>query len=1055
MAVGTDGLVYVADLGLDAVLVFDRDGIHQRQWGVTDPNALAIAPSSGHVVTLRTSSCTVTEFDPMGTTVRSFGSCGSTSGTMSNPTGVAVAADDSVYVVDSGHDKIQQYTPTGTVVRTWGSSGTANGQFRSPVAIARAADGSVLVTDRTRDDVQVFTADGTFLRKWGATGSGDGLFQEVSGIAAAPDGSVVTVDLGTTTLPPQVQRFNADGTFLDRWGSRGSLVGELDGARGVAVGPDGAIFVVEGTNLRVQRFGTDGTPTARWGSYEVPGRLRAPRAVSVDAGGQVVVADEGAETVQVFTAGGTLADTWSATDGPSGSLLDPWDTAIEADGDVLVVDRGHDWIQRYDAAGTPAGGWGGTGTGDGQFTDPIGIAVGPDGEVFVSDVGAKRVQQFHPDGTFVRSWSTVTSTGNVFTPGGLDLDAAGEVYVANTGNQRVEVFSPTGTYVRRWGASDLQGLTVDRAAGVVYTTNCTSRRLTRTDLSGAAALTLPVTGCPVDVAARGDDVYAAEQPGFPGARVERYAYPPGGGLDIALTVDPGARVVGSPLQYHVTLVNTGSVTLSGVTLASTALPDCARAVAALPPRVTRVIDCSYVPVAADVGVFAATVSVDTDQTDAVGSNEVSVQVNGAATATTLRSWHASPTGLPDGDPIGARTTATTPGIAVGPDGDVYVAGTRAYPAAARVMRFDGDGGFESQFGEPGTAPGELGRPNRLAVGPDGEIYVADCDNARIQRFTAAGTLDHTWIEERTPSSRVTACSPADVDVAADGRAFVADSANDRIAVIDGDTLTTAWGGPGTGDGQFTNPTGVAVAPDGSVYVLDAGNKRVQRFSPAGVFLARFGSSGSALGQFSNPAAMDVDADGNVYVADWGSSATRRVQVFTAEGVLLVSLPIATTELAVGLDAGGSAHLYAYPSSSPSSSTPLGLVREFVVAAGPVARVALAADATQLRVGQSANFTVTVDNIGTVPLTGVTVDTGGLTGCTSPVPDLAVGGSRTVTCSATATVDHVGRHHLRAIVDTGETPPSSSTALAVQVLRPTIAHFGGAGSGDGQLRDPRA
>ena len=77
-----------------------------------------------------------------------------------------------------------------------------------------------------------------------------------------------------------------------------------------------------------------------------------------------------------------------------------------------------------------------------------------------------------------------------------------------------------------------------------------------------------------------------------------------------------------------------------------------------------------------------------------------------------------------------------------------------------------------------------------------------------------------------------------------------------------------------------------------------------------------------------------------------------------------------------VDAGGSAHLYTYPSASTSTTTAVGVVREQVLAAGPVVAVALTADKAQLGVGQTANFTVKIDNVGTVALTGVSVDTGG-------------------------------------------------------------------------------
>ncbi|HMQ25815.1 MAG TPA: carboxypeptidase regulatory-like domain-containing protein, partial [Acidimicrobiales bacterium] len=270
------------------------------------------------------------------------------------------------------------------------------------------------------------------------------------------------------------------------------------------------------------------------------------------------------------------------------------------------------------------------------------------------------------------------------------------------------------------------------------------------------------------------------------------------------------------------------------------------------------------------------------------------------------------------------------------------------------------------------------------------------------------------------------------------------AANDRIDVISGGTLTAGWGTGGSGDGQFNLPIGVAVAPDGTVYVLDSGNRRVQRFNANGIFLGTFGSGGTGLGQLSNPVAIDVDAAGLVYVAEWASSSSspRRVQVFTPTGQVLANLPIASPRLAVHTDAGGSTRLVTYPNAPSSSSTLTGSIREYVLAAGPVVVPTLSADVAQLEVGDTVTYTLRLDNPGPVPLTGVTVDAGGLTGCSGPVADIAAFDHRTVTCSAVATTAHVGRLHLLATVETNETPPTASNPLAVQVLRPTLAQFTG-------------
>jgi DNA-binding beta-propeller fold protein YncE len=96
-----------------------------------------------------------------------------------------------------------------------------------------------------------------------------------------------------------------------------------------------------------------------------------------------------------------------------------------------------------------------------------------------------------------------------------------------------------------------------------------------------------------------------------------------------------------------------------------------------------------------------------------------------------------------------------------------------------------------------------------------------------------------------------------------------------------------FGESGSGEGQFSAPSGIAVNQgSGQVYVVDAGNDRVQRFDEDGGFLGAFGGPGTAEGEFSfnfSFTGVAVAPDGSVYVADSGNN---RVQKFTEDGTFV-------------------------------------------------------------------------------------------------------------------------------------------------------------------------
>ncbi|MEW5958315.1 MAG: flippase activity-associated protein Agl23 [Chloroflexota bacterium] len=188
------------------------------------------------------------------------------------------------------------------------------------------------------------------------------------------------------------------------------------------------------------------------------------------------------------------------------------------------------------------------------------------------------------------------------------------------------------------------------------------------------------------------------------------------------------------------------------------------------------------------------------------------------------------------------------------------------------------------WGSNGHDDGQFITPRNLAVGPDGQIYVADSGNHRIQVFDSQGNFVMKWGSEGTGPGQFN--EPWGIVVAPDGAIFVADTWNHRIQVFSptGQFLR-AFGSfanvqhdAQAEPGKFWGPRGLALDAAGNLYVTDTGNKRVQKFTPDGQFLQAWGGGGIIPGAFEEPVGIDIDPQGNIYVADvWN----QRVQKFDA------------------------------------------------------------------------------------------------------------------------------------------------------------------------------
>ena len=214
------------------------------------------------------------------------------------------------------------------------------------------------------------------------------------------------------------------------------------------------------------------------------------------------------------------------------------------------------------------------------------------------------------------------------------------------------------------------------------------------------------------------------------------------------------------------------------------------------------------------------------------------------------------------------------GVAVDSNGNVYVADTSNH----RIQVFDHNGVFLRKWGSYGSGDGKFNSPRGVAVDSAGSIYVADYWNHRIQVFDSAGNFLRKFGDGSAMYFGVA------VDSA--GNVYTIDTNVARVQVFDtAGNLLRSWGDYGDETEQFDNPSGIAVDSEGNVYVVDTYNHRIQVFDNNGNFQYTWGSFSpeGADGQFVAPRGVALDSAGQVYVADSGN---HRIQVFEKDGTFL-------------------------------------------------------------------------------------------------------------------------------------------------------------------------
>ena len=487
------------------------DGAVGRFYG---PSGVAV-DATGTVFVADTSNNTIRKISPAGVVSTLAGTAGvigaangtGTAASFNRPTGIAFDKAGNILVADSSNSLIRQITPLGAVTTLAGTVGSTVA-VDGPVATATFTFITGVATDNTGN---VFVTDGVRLRKINTAGQISTLWvfpgavggPVLTGLATDAAGVVYVLSLGGT-----VYKITPDGTATIVIGP-GGICATLSyfAATGIALDATGNFYIAATSRNRIFRITPScvettlaGGATDAAGSIDGTTNFSGPASLTLDAAGNIYVADTNNNTIRKITTDGkvvTLAGAasnagatngtgavarfnnagifWAlfplyiANSGPPGAspLAYAGGVAVDAAGIMYVADTGNNIIRKITVDGvvtTVAGIAGVPGSLDGAaaaatFTNPSGVALDGAGNIYVADSGNHKIRKISLAGIVTTiagsDWEDPQFAGRIrikITTGSLPVamafDAAGNIYVADPGVRVIRKIAVSGTQTK-------------------------------------------------------------------------------------------------------------------------------------------------------------------------------------------------------------------------------------------------------------------------------------------------------------------------------------------------------------------------------------------------------------------------------------------------------------------------------------------------------------------------------------------------------------------------------------------------------------------------------
>ncbi|MFM8541142.1 MAG: 6-bladed beta-propeller [Nitrospira sp.] len=787
IALGQDGALYVADTDSHSIQKFDKDGTFIARWGGDPgsaegqfyyPRGLAIGPE-GEVYVADSGNNRIQKFDADGNSLRAWGKFGfawkgADMGKFDVPWGVATDHEGNLYVSDTSNARVQKFKSDGSPLLKWGRDGSYDGAFFFPRGVAVDFVGSIYIADESNNRIQKFDARGSFLAKWGKEGAGPGQFKSPWGVACDKLGNVYVVDSGNH----RVQKFDGSGTFICSWGNRGVADAQLNYPCGITVDAEGIVYVVDSGNNRIIKYAPTEEELNRLSqkpAQDASG-MPAPRSLVARTGDTEATLSwmnvPGASSYNLYfhTAPGVTAQTGTKVEGVSSPFVhtgltndQPYYYALSA-----VLEDGGESSLSEEVTVTPV----------------------------LIDITA-------PQNPFVviNHGAFMTNTPDtVLTISANDMDTGVSAYYIAENPMAPSATQPG------W-------VDVEPATKFGATIPCT---LSPGDGQKTLFVWFKDVGNNISVPASASILVNTS--GY--LCVSKWGKP-GRGASLLHGGEFAAPLYGMAIDQQGSLfvVDNGNNRVQKFDNAGNFI----------------ILWGSFGSANANFHNPTGIACDAKGDVYVVDTNNHRVQKFDGKLGGYLMKFGSRGNG---------EGQFSSPwGIAVDRvRGYIYVVDSANF----RVQKFDPMGEFIMQWGSFGTNDGQFYFPRGVAVDPaDGAVYVVDMGNHRIQKFDTStnvlpqlltkfgGGLGPGHASDPRAQEPGQFRSPWGIVVDGQGDVFVSDTGNQRIQKFDREgNFITQWGGFGNGGGQFNFPYGVALDAKGSVFVVDSANARVQQFMPS-------------------------------------------------------------------------------------------------------------------------------------------------------------------------------------------------------------------------------